>query len=104
MALSISDIKAWLYITDTSEDATITSILAEAIASVSLDSNTVYGNLSTEYTAIFDSAVRLLVAHRFENREAVVAGITVTKVPLAYDSLIEKLKVQGFSGYANAYK
>ena len=39
-----------------------------------------------------NQAIKLMVAHWFENREAVVIGTISSKLPIAIDSIIRSLK------------
>ncbi|GAL18527.1 hypothetical protein JCM19235_1950 [Vibrio maritimus] len=88
---------------DTSEDGYLTILLHAALLQVSNDTNrTLYPEGQTPDTTKVNPivitkalvvAALLLVAHWYENREAVVVGVSVTNTPYAYTMLIGSHRV-----------
>lgn len=44
------------------------------------------------------TALRLMVAHQYENREAIVLGTTVTELPLGAQAYLSQFMLRGFNG------
>lgn len=55
-----------------------------------------YGNAASDVPETLRSAIRLLVGHFYENREAAVVGMSAKELPLSVKSLLATEKVQEF--------
>jgi uncharacterized phiE125 gp8 family phage protein len=79
-------------------DATWPSVTLADINGVEIVYTAGYGAAGSNVPELFRQAILLLVAHLYENREAVAVaqGISVTTVPLAFESLIMAERVNWF--------
>lgn len=89
--VSLEEMKAHLNIVDAIDDELITSKVGAAEAHLAR----VLGfDMEAEYPdgvpADLKEAIRLLAAHWYENREATVAGISISTVPLSVEEIVRE--------------
>jgi len=86
---ALTDLKAQLNLTDDeADDALLTSIIADALdhttSAIGADAQLSYDTLPGGLRR----AVLMLAAHFFENREAVLVGISSNEMPLGFWELV----------------
>ncbi|PTX04609.1 head-tail connector protein [Pararhodobacter aggregans] len=97
---SVDDLKAHLNITGTQDDAVIAQKIAVAEAFVNRWLDTPMADLDPLPADLLE-AVRLLVGHLFENREATLVGIGAEALPLGFWDIINVHRSWGFGACRN---
>lgn len=106
MALTLEQMKVFLKVTDSAEDDLITAQTTAAAqylkgqTSKTKHASGTDTSGNTTYTAIeedllFQQAVKLMVAHWYENRAVVVSGTIVTKIDFTVDAIIQHISCCG---------
>ena len=97
---SVDDLKAHLNITGTQDDAVIAQKIDAAEAFVNRWLDTPLADLDPLPADLLE-AVRLLVGHLFENREATLVGIDAEALPLGFWDIINAHRSWGFGACPN---
>lgn len=71
----------------------------ERIDAVVITLNVGYGGSSANVPEMVKHLIKLLVAHWFKNREAVLTGATSKEVELAADNLMKQIRVNEFESF-----
>ena len=93
--ITVEDAKAHLNVTADTDDALIAAKIDAAEAWVGRWLATPFADMA-EVPADLKEAVRLLVGHLYENREATVVGITAEAVPFGVWDLIAPHRAYSF--------
>lgn len=93
--ISVEDAKSHLNITTDADDALITGKIEAAEAWISRWLETPLAEM-TEVPADLKEAVRLLVGHLYENREATLIGLTAEEVPFGVWDIINQHRAWSF--------
>lgn len=56
-----------------------------------------YGSNATDVPNELNHAIKMLVAHWYENRDAVVPGMAAAPLPMGFDAIIEPFRISGRS-------
>ena len=73
---------------------------AERIDAVTIGVSAGYGTTSAAVPELPKHLLRLLVAHWFKNREAVVTGAATKEIEIAADNLMKLVRVNDFESFA----
>lgn len=73
---------------------------SERIDAVRIDYEAGYGASATNVPELPKHLLRLLVAHWFKNREAVVTGAATKEIEIAADNLMKLIRVNEFESFA----
>jgi uncharacterized phage protein (predicted DNA packaging) len=96
MILTLNEVKAHLNISTsfTLDDSYLTDLIAAVENIIETDIRESLDDVAGDYAIPkgLVHAAKMLVAHFYENRETVVVGVSVNKLPLAYEHLIEPYK------------
>lgn len=93
--LTVDDLKAHLNITGNADDALIAQKIDVAEAWISRWLEITLAEME-EVPADLKEAVRLLVAHLYENREATLVGISADELPLGLWDILNQHRAWGF--------
>jgi hypothetical protein len=88
MTTGLDALKAQLNIVDNTDDDMLARKLAAAEVMVSNDTGALTPVTYATATADLAEAIMMMAAHFYENREAVLVGITAQTLPLGYADLI----------------
>ncbi|SFZ82420.1 uncharacterized phage protein (possible DNA packaging)/phage conserved hypothetical protein, phiE125 gp8 family [Devosia enhydra] len=94
MAVDLTLAKAHMNITGSGDDTIITHYIAAADAQVTSQLGTGVDDIPE---AIFDQAVLMLAAHWYENREAVVVGLSAAFLPMGVAEIIREYRAYSFA-------
>ncbi|SEB43412.1 uncharacterized phage protein (possible DNA packaging) [Nitratireductor aquibiodomus] len=93
--ISVEDAKAHLNITVDTDDALLSGKIEAAEAWISRWLETPLAEMA-EVPADLKEAVRLLVGHLYENREATLVGITAEEIPFGIWDIINQHRAWSF--------
>jgi hypothetical protein len=97
--LRIEDVAPHLNFTDSElvKDGPTSQILHDLITAAIAHTETLCGTLTNPVAPEVIQAIKMLVAHLYENRETTIYGSgTVSSVPFGYDELILNFKAWAF--------
>lgn len=103
--ITVDDLKTYLRVDGTAEDALLASLLAAATSyidkqtgktqvktSVDASGAPVYAAIST--SELYNTCVKLMVAHWYENRGVEIAG-SLTRITHSVDALVQHISMCG---------
>ncbi|WP_011581224.1 MULTISPECIES: head-tail connector protein [Chelativorans] len=95
MINSIEDTKAFLNVTGSDDDALITSLIEAAESWIDRWLATPMAEMAT-VPADLKHAVKMLVGHFYENREATLVGVTAEEVPFGVWDIVNQHRAWSF--------
>lgn len=89
--LDVANLRDYLRVDTTDDDAVIRDLMRSAVEIIEGQTGKTYDDDS----GLWEQAVRVMVAHLYENRAAVAFGVSVAEIPLTAQMLINQIATQG---------